>query len=58
MLSEINLSYMNAFWDSDTNLGEIFIRQLAIVLDTILCKTLQRLIRRKSLAFSEFLFLV
>ena len=57
MLSEISLSDMNAFWDFDTNLGKSFFRRLAMVLETILYKTLQRLIGLKSVAFSgDFIF--
>ena len=57
MLSEISLSDMNALWDSDTNLGGSFFRRLAMVLETILYKTLQRLIGLKSEAFSgDFIF--
>ena len=44
----ISLFDMNALCDSDTNFGMIFFRRLAIVLDTILYKTLHRLIGRKS----------
>ena len=57
MLSEISLSDMNTLCDSDTSFGRIFFRWLAMVLDTILYKTLQRLIGRKSFAFSgDFVF--
>ena len=48
----INLSDMKALCDSDTNFGMIFFRRLAIVLDTILYKTLHRLMGRKSDSFS------
>ena len=54
MLFEISLSDMNALCDSDTSFVRIFFRRLAMVLDTILYKTLQRLMDQKSLAFSGF----
>ena len=57
MLSEISLSDMNALWDSDTNLGRSFFRRLAMILETILYKILQRLIGLKLVAFSrDFIF--
>ena len=43
---------MKALWDSETNLGRSFFKQFAMVLDMILCRTLQRLMDRKSLAIS------
>ena len=52
MLSEINLFDRKALCDSETNLGSNFFRRLALVLDIILYRTLQRLIGQKSLAFS------
>ena len=56
MLFEISLSDMNALCDSDTNFVRIFFRRLAMVLDTILYKILQRLIGRKSFAFLVILY--
>ena len=52
MLLDINLFDRKALCDSETNLGSNFFRQLAMVLDIILYRMLQRLIGRKSLAFS------
>lgn len=45
---------MKAHCDSETNLDRMFLSRLAMVLDTILYKTLQRLMGMKSVAFSRF----
>ena len=52
MLSEINLFDRKALCDSETSLGSNSFRRLAMVLDIILYRMLQRLIGQKSLAFS------
>ena len=54
MLLVINLSDMNALCDSETNLGKKNLRRLAMVLDTILYKTLRRLMGLKLVGFSGF----
>ena len=54
MLFEINLSDMKALCIFDTNFGRSFLRRLVMVFETILYKTLQRLMGLKSVAFSWF----
>ena len=54
MLSIINLSDINALYDSETNLGRIFLSWLAMVLDIVLYRMLQRLMGLKSIGFSGF----
>lgn len=53
ILSEINLLDMKALYDSETSLRKIFFRRFPMVLEIVLYRTLQRLMGRKSLAFSR-----
>ena len=54
MLSVISLLEMNALCDFETNLGRIFLSRFAMVLDTSLYRTLQKLMGLKSVGFSRF----
>ena len=57
ILFEISLSDMKAFCVSKTSLGRIFFNWFAMVWETILYRTLQRLMGLKSLTFSgDFVF--
>ena len=56
ILSIMSWSNMNALFVSDTSLGMIFFRRLAMVLEIILYITLQRLMGQNSFGLKVILF--